>query len=157
MSRVFVRYIFPLRCVCRRSPLTIDNRPLGCILRVDRSEPDQCFRQVLLIEDRVDRTFRDTQGAIDALFRIYHEHVPTFVKAIDGADLNAIHILALDAYVSNNKSHAFTVSAIRKLQLHPSKSASRLTSKIRLRVIRERIPRIAYEILQLNMYLQYIF
>jgi hypothetical protein len=35
------------------------------------------------------------------------EHVLAFIEAIDGADLDAIHVFALDAILGNDVCHAF--------------------------------------------------
>src|ERR1700678_3034062 len=47
--------------------------------------------------DGVGGTFRLAHTAIDALVRMDDQHVLALVKAIDGADLDAVGIFALDA------------------------------------------------------------
>src|SRR3989441_1494769 len=47
--------------------------------------------------DRVDRAFRLADPAIDAFVRVDDEHVLALVEAVHGANLHAIHQLALDA------------------------------------------------------------
>jgi hypothetical protein len=52
------------------------------------------------------RTFRFANAAVDAFLGMDNQHVIPFVKAIDGAHFDAIHILALDAVVGDDKCHS---------------------------------------------------
>jgi len=52
-----------------------------------------------------DRTFWLTEGAINAFFGVDNEEIGAFVKAIDGANINAIRVFALDTSFENDKSH----------------------------------------------------
>src|SRR5262245_20526031 len=61
---------------------------------------------IVLGEDRLDRTFRDAQGAIDALVGIDDEHVGAFAEAVDRTHINAVGVLAFDAGLGNNVSHS---------------------------------------------------
>jgi hypothetical protein len=45
-----------------------------------------------------------------------HEEIGTLIETVDGADLNAIGVFALDAVVYNNKSHG-GVSGISRSSL----------------------------------------
>ena len=49
--------------------------------------------------DRVDRTFRHADPAIDALVRMDDEHVLAFIEAVHRTHFDAIHNLATDAVV----------------------------------------------------------
>src|SRR5262245_11115790 len=51
-------------------------------------------------------TFGFANPAIDALIRVYDEHVLAFIKAIDGTDLHTIGELTLDAVLVNDVGHA---------------------------------------------------
>jgi hypothetical protein len=55
--------------------------------------------------DRVGGTFGLAHAAIDALVRVDDQHVLALVKAIDGADFNAVGIFAFDAGFSDDVSH----------------------------------------------------
>ena len=54
----------------------------------------------------VSRTFRFAHSAIDALVRVDDEHVLAFVEAIDGTDLDAVHVFAFDACFNDDVGHA---------------------------------------------------
>ena len=51
------------------------------------------------------RAFRFAHAAIDAFIGIDDEHVVAFIEAIDRANLDAIHILALDAGFGHDIGH----------------------------------------------------
>src|SRR5208282_2123056 len=55
--------------------------------------------------DRLDGALGLAHAAIDALVRMDDEHVLALVEAIDRADLDAVHVLALDASVVHDVSH----------------------------------------------------
>ena|SRR5262245_8243414 len=61
---------------------------------------------VVFREDGFYRAFRDAQGTIYAFVRVDDEHVWAFPKTIDGADIDAVGILALDAGLSDHVSHS---------------------------------------------------
>ena len=55
--------------------------------------------------DGIDGTFRFANATVDAFPGMDDEHVLALVEAVDGADLNAIGILAFDAGFSDDVSH----------------------------------------------------
>ena len=55
--------------------------------------------------DRLGRTFRFADTAIDAFVRVDDEHVLALVEAIHRADFDAIHVLALDAIIGDHIGH----------------------------------------------------
>src|ERR1700692_1177441 len=57
--------------------------------------------------DGFGRAFRFAHAAIDALVRMNDEHIFAFVKAIDGAYLDAIQILALYAVFHDHVGHTY--------------------------------------------------
>src|SRR3954452_12317529 len=61
-------------------------------------------------QDRLGRTFGLADAAIDAFGRIDDEHVLALVEAIDGADLDAVHIFAADAGIGDDVGHWLTLS-----------------------------------------------
>ena len=78
--------------------------------------------------DRVDRAFRLADPAIDAFVRVDDEHVFALAIAVHGANLHAIHQLALDAALVDDVGqltsfqqiavvNSFTVSVLAVLAL----------------------------------------
>jgi hypothetical protein len=53
----------------------------------------------------IGRTFGLANSAVDALVGVDDEHIFALVKAIHGADLDAIHILAADASFGDDVGH----------------------------------------------------
>lgn len=60
---------------------------------------------IILGDNRLDRTFRFAQGAINTFFRIDYEEVGSFVKAINRAYIDTVHVFTPDAVFKNNKRH----------------------------------------------------
>src|SRR5882762_9389010 len=83
-----------------------NHRPLLGELGIQLLEMLLTRGQLLLGEDRLDRAFRLAQGAVDALLGIDGEEVRPLVEAVDRANLDAIHVLALDAAFGDDKSHS---------------------------------------------------
>src|SRR5581483_3944405 len=65
--------------------------------------------------DRVDRALRLAHPAVDALVGVDDEHILTLVEAIDGTDLDAIGVLALDAVLVDDVGHAAEVCRSRAI------------------------------------------
>src|SRR5262249_23734572 len=66
--------------------------------------------------DGFHRTFRLADPAINAFIRMNDEHVLAFVEAIDRTDLDAVHVLALNATLVDDVSHyLLRPSAMRPL------------------------------------------
>src|SRR6266849_4180188 len=99
----------------------------GCGLHVGDDGPDPgklgvqhgellvLLGHVFLGQNRVHRALGDAHGAIDAFVRVDHQHVRPLVEAIDGADIDAVGVLALDAAFGDDVSHR----AILALAAHP--------------------------------------
>ena len=66
-------------------------------LGVDRGEILLVVGHVVFCENRLDRTLRDTERAIDALVGIDDQEIRPLAKAIDRAHIDAIGVLAADA------------------------------------------------------------
>jgi RNA polymerase sigma-32 factor len=91
----FVRLPLPLLRVGRGRFFDRNIWPDFRVFRIQRQrflEPQLGVRL-----DRVDRAFRLADPAIDAFVRVDDEHVLALVEAVHGANLHAIHQLALDA------------------------------------------------------------
>src|SRR5476651_1140136 len=56
-------------------------------------------------DDRLDRAFGLADPAIDAFVGVDDQHVLAFIEAVDGTNLDAIHVLAADAGLGDDISH----------------------------------------------------
>src|SRR5262249_20587518 len=99
-----VRLAFPLLGVGRRLTLDGDVGPLFGVFGVELEPFLKAGLGIRL--DRLDRAFRLAHAAIDALVGMNDEHVLALVEAIDGADRDAIHVLAADAIVVDDVGHS---------------------------------------------------
>ena len=63
------------------------------------------FRYFVFCKDGAYGTFRLAEGAVDALVWVDYQEVGAFVKTIDGANVYAIGVFALDAVVRNDIGH----------------------------------------------------
>src|SRR5712692_7035112 len=95
-----VLHVLPLVGVPGRGLHVGDDRPDPGELGVQRGK-----LLLLLGQDRVHRALGDAHGAIDAFVRVDHQHVRPLVEAIDGADIDAVGVLALDAALGDDTSH----------------------------------------------------
>src|SRR5258708_5476513 len=99
----FVGFTFVLIRIRGRGALARDVRPLDGELGV-HLEP--FFRLAVGVgNDGIGRALGLADAAIDALVGMDHQHVVALVEAIDGADLDAVHVLALDAVFGDDVSH----------------------------------------------------
>src|SRR5207249_12081923 len=80
--------------------------PLCSQLVVQRDETALVGGYVFLRVDRVHRALGNTHRAIDALVRIDREEVWSLAKTIDRTDIDTVRVLALDARLGNDVSHA---------------------------------------------------
>ncbi len=62
----------------------------------------------------INRACLDATSAIDTFARINDEHILALLECIDGADFNAVHVLALDTSVGDYRCHAFVASAAKR-------------------------------------------
>jgi hypothetical protein len=60
---------------------------------------------VFLGENGFDRTLGFAQGAVDTFFRIDDQEVRPFVKAVHGAYLDTVHVLAANAVFNDDEGH----------------------------------------------------
>ena len=64
--------------------------------------------------DGIDGTFRLTNATVDTFVRMDDEHIFALIEAVHGADLHAIHQLALDAALVDDVGQLSVLSADRK-------------------------------------------
>ena len=96
-------HLFPGVGVRRRRALAGDVRPLDREIGI-HLEP--LLRLAVGVrQDGFRRAFRLAHAAVDALVGMDDEHVVALVEAIHGADLDAVHVLALDAVFGDDVSH----------------------------------------------------
>jgi hypothetical protein len=74
-----------------------DAGPLAGQLGVELDEVELVARHVFLGQDGVDRALGDADGAVDALVGVDGEEVGALAEAVDGADIDAVGVLAADA------------------------------------------------------------
>src|SRR5260221_1673766 len=104
----FVGFTFVLIRIRGRGALARDVRPLDGELGV-HLEP--FFRLAVGVgEDGIGRALGLADAAVDALVGVDHQHLVALVEAIDCADLDAVHVLALDAVFGNDVSHLIVLS-----------------------------------------------
>src|SRR5689334_25001574 len=81
-------------------------RDVGPDLRILAVHLDPSVRaRIRVRDDRLRRALRLAHAAVDALVRLDDEHVLALVEAVDGADLDAVHVLAADARFGDDVSH----------------------------------------------------
>ena len=103
----------PLFCVRQRVFLGDDNRPKFGIFAI---ELDPLVHVRLCVRpDRICRTFWFTDTAIDALVRVYHQHVLAFVETVHRTDFHTVGVFAGNAGIVDNIGHARLPSVVRKL------------------------------------------
>src|SRR4051794_20830425 len=94
--------------------LARDVRPFGGETGVELEpllEPGFGVRQ-----DRLGRAFRLAYPAVDALVGVDDQHHFALVEAVDGADLDAVHIFAFDAGVGDDVGHEVRLPLGRSLR-----------------------------------------
>src|SRR5262249_33736981 len=89
----------------QRFLLLRDVGQLGGVLGIDRFVLCPFLWKVGLGEDRLGRADRLARAAIDALVGVDYQEVHGLVETVDRADLHAISVLALDAWVGNDVRH----------------------------------------------------
>src|SRR5712671_7221763 len=55
--------------------------------------------------DGLRRAFGLAHAAVDAFVRMNDEHIGAFIEAVDGTNLDAVHVLALDAVLDDYIGH----------------------------------------------------
>jgi hypothetical protein len=101
---ILVLFVAVVFCVTRRGLLGGNVRPLVSILAVQLLPAFLTGFSFGL--DGFVRALGLTHTAVDALVGMDDEHVLALVKAVDGADLDAVGELALDAILVDDVRHA---------------------------------------------------
>src|SRR5262245_46396275 len=97
------RHFLPGVGVGRRRAFAGDVRPLNGEVGVELQP--LLGLAVRIGQDRLRRALRLAHAAVDALVGMDDEHVVALVEAVDGADLDAVHVLALDAVFGDDVGH----------------------------------------------------
>ena len=93
-----------------------DHRKLGGHLGVQCREVLPFGRQVVFVEDCLDRTLGHARLAVDAFVGVDVEHLVPFVEAFDGADDYAVGVLASETRLGDDVRH---VRGLLKEEQHP--------------------------------------
>ena len=120
----FTGFVFVIVSIVRRHTLLSNVWPLFGIFAVHFYP---FFSIVLSIgQDRRDRTFRFAYTAIDAFIGMDDEHVFALVETIDGAHLDAIHVLTFDTVFIDDVGHRI----LRKPAFRPILSGQRAANLV---------------------------
>src|SRR6185312_13524173 len=80
--------------------------------------------------DRVHGAFWLANAAVDALVRVNNQEVFALVEAVDGADLDTVHIFATHACVGDDVGHSRSVPAADMAGTTGTVKRARLPSNI---------------------------
>src|SRR5262249_32056536 len=105
---IFAGYALKLLGVGWRFLFGGNIRPLLCKIRVHLEPLLDAGLGIGL--DRLDRAFRLANTAIDAFVRMNDQHVLALVETIHGANLDAVHVFALDAIIVDDIGHLLTLN-----------------------------------------------
>ena len=115
MGRILVLDVLPLIAIGGRLTLDRDIGPGFGIFAVDLDPLGQVAFGIG--QNRLNRAFGLTYPAIDAFIGIDDEKVFALVEAIDRANLDTVHVLALDAVFGDDVRHASELPLIRPHKL----------------------------------------
>ena len=106
----FVAFIFPLRRLWQGRFAARDAGPMGLLgqLGVDLNEVRLRCGQVFLGINGAHGAFGDAHGAVYALVGVDDQHVLAFTKTIDGADIDAVSVFALNTGITYDMHHDIT-------------------------------------------------
>jgi hypothetical protein len=82
-----------------------NDRQLGSHLGIKLDEGHLIFGDVVLMENRFHRTFRNACFAVNAFIRVDIEHLLAFVEALHWANHDAVGVLARKTRLTNNVGH----------------------------------------------------
>jgi hypothetical protein len=100
----------PLLGIRRRSFFGGDIGPNLCIFGINAKPAFDAGLGIRL--DRFDGAFGLANPTVDAFIRVDDQHVLALVKAIHGADFDAIHVFAFDAIVVDDIGHFHTLDGL---------------------------------------------
>lgn len=104
-QRSFSGLAAPLVCIGRGRFLAADFRPFAGQVGINLEKLLLILGDVFLWHDGIDRAFRHTQSAINALFGVNYQEIRPLMEAFDGADFHAVGVLALDTVFKDDESH----------------------------------------------------
>ena len=110
----FVAFIFPLLRLWQSWFAAGNAGPVGLLgqLGVELSVVGLLGRQVLFGINRANGAFWDAHGAIYTFVGVYNQHVFAFAKTIDGANIDAVGVFALNTGITYDMHHGFTTFSI---------------------------------------------
>jgi hypothetical protein len=72
---------------------------------VELNESHLVCRQVFFGINGVDRALGNADGAVNALVRVYHQHVRAFAETVHRANIHTVGVLATDTGFRNDVGH----------------------------------------------------
>ena len=91
--------------------------------RVQLLEWQPLFREVVFMENSLNRAFRNACLAINAFIWVDVKDLITFIKALDWANHNTVGVLACKARLSNYVSHRNIISYSPRWTITPCRMA----------------------------------
>ena len=101
----FILNIFPLIRIRRRILGGGEYRPQLRQLGIQFGKFALLDRQVIFGINRLHRALRNAQRAVDALFRINHQEIGTFMETVHWTDVHAVGVFAFDTGFGYDVSH----------------------------------------------------
>jgi hypothetical protein len=98
----------PLLFVGKRFFLLSDHLALRGHFGIQLNVTFPFIRNIILVENCLDRTLWDTGLAIDAFFGMNVEDFLIFVEALHGTNYHTVGVLAVLAWFANNMGHGQT-------------------------------------------------
>ena len=95
----------PPVCIVGRCDATIDDRPTWSQFGIDSEKLFLASGYIGFRKNRVRRALCHAESAVDAFLRVDYEEVGALVKAVHGANLHAVGVLALDAVLGDDVGH----------------------------------------------------
>jgi hypothetical protein len=107
----FVGHAFPFFGVRQGFLAFGDAGPLLGQIGIDHDEGALIFGNIFFRQYCIDRAFGNANCTVDAFIGIDDQKIGAFTKAIDGANIDAIRVLALDAFFSDDVGHGGLILA----------------------------------------------
>ena len=104
-QRSFSGLATPLVCIGRGRFLAANFWPFARQVCINLEKLQLILGDVFFWHDGVNRAFRHTQSAIDALFGVDYQKVRAFVKAFNRADFHAIGVFTFNAVFKDDERH----------------------------------------------------
>ena len=101
----FVFHVFPVIGIGQMFFHAGDAWPVFREIGIDLNKLHLVFRQIFFGVDGIDRTFWDTNRAVDALIGVDDQEIGAFTKTVNWANVYTVSVFALDAGLGNYVCH----------------------------------------------------